>query len=295
MIDEATYSELDRYFHSRMNADERSAFEIQMNASEELRAELSWLLSMQKSMSTQGKAVMKQVVAGAISGIPDKTVAKYKPSINGKSFLQKWWWVIAAGTVILAAAAWFAVKHYATQQEHCLDCTEQGGLVAPDTSANIDSLIAGMTAIDSACLDDSAWSEKTVGPAGNKEVVLVNLTGDFDNKRLPESEIAKKTPIVIVDSVARFVNAYGWETKRPDSVNKERPTDILCRPDPYASPAYTYDGRQLTLFGPYSTAKGLTFSAQGDSLIMRDSQPGYFVLKKVIKQKPLVRKIPSAK
>lgn len=70
--------------------------------------------------------------------------------------------------------------------------------------------------------------------------------------------------------------------------SSQRPMNVNLRPDPKAAPSYIL-GTDLVLIGPYTTTKGMRFDGRGDTVIMSDGKPGYFILVKGGGQKPLNR------
>ncbi len=273
MIDEATYDQLDRYFHSAMNEQERSAFESKMNANEELRAEHDWLKGMLGGMKSQGRGVMKQTIAAAISGIPTGEVVKYKPSVNGKSFLKKWWVAITATVAVLVVA--FAVYKYVTRhidpprydtEGQSMDVIPLADSESVDSCA--DSLIKAISgpAVDGQRIDSTkACSEN----------VVVNMSGNQAMHQYYDiNDRDSVAPITITGGVT-----YGWDNQKQVAMK----TTIIQGPPPY-----TYElTDKLILKSNYTTTAGFVFTGKGDTFYMIDNSQQRFMLLKGKGELPL--------
>lgn len=276
MIDESTYSELDRYFHSAMNEAERSAFESKMNADKQLREEFDWLSNMLGGMKSQGRSVMKQTIASAIAGIPSGEVAKYKPSVNGKSFLKKWWWAITIVVSVLAAAvvvyssAWIGEDgEYHFFDHDNLPYYEEEHSLTKDyaTDPCFDEGLPP-TAVDS--MKDSS---DTKGGAA---------TIDENADVLYEGQVK---PVYVRDS-APNVDYFILSEVLPQKGHRieNMPTQINKR----SSPPYTYElTDRLKLNANYTTTAGFVFNGSGDTVYMTDNSSQTFMLLKGKGEQPL--------
>ncbi|HEU4718692.1 MAG TPA: hypothetical protein VFU15_12700 [Bacteroidia bacterium] len=103
-IDENTYELIDRYLQDLLSAEERTAFESRLEQDSEFREETGWMKKAVGVVNDLGRDILKKQISAAISGVPSSALEKYRPSLNGKSFLQKWWWAITCGAVVLIAA-----------------------------------------------------------------------------------------------------------------------------------------------------------------------------------------------
>jgi hypothetical protein len=263
MIDEATYNDLDRYFHSDMNAEEKGVFESRMNASEDLRAEFVWLNIMLGSMKQQGRTVMKQSIASALASVPSGEVARYKPSVNGKSFLKKWWWAITGAVVAVGVAV--AIYMYTSPTPHSESHDENHDVlprevIPPTDSVHADSLNESME-----------LRSDSVKAAIGKETAYVYFD-DGDENALNEKKVGVAPVIGREDSMR--VLAYSGTNSPTGSggVPRDKNKPMFVIPGYKTQPPYTYTlGEDLTLNAPWRTTKGFKFEEVGDTVYMTDN------------------------
>lgn len=281
MIDEVTYDELDRYFHAAMNADEKSAFESRMNSNAELRAEHAWLNTMLGGMKQQGRSVMKQTIASAIAGIPAGQVAKYKPSVNGKSFLKKWWWAITSVAVAVVVAV--GVYKYVTRH---VDPVNHEGNDSQEIIPATDS-----TAADS-CIDVSAPGATSDSTSKSMELIEGDVQILYGNDSIKIIEgVAKRPKVDTTKGYAWDVNlaplAGVTQVQLPQQGTRleNMKTSISRR----TQPPYTYTlGQNLILNANYTTTAGFQFQGAGDTIYMTDNAGLRFRLVPTTKEQPLV-------
>lgn len=268
MIDEATYDELDRYFHSNMNADEKSAFESRVNSNAQLKEELLWLNTMLGSMKQQGRSVMKQTIANAISGVPSGEMAKYKPSVNGKSFLKKWWWAISS--VIVASALAVAIYSYTAQDSHSEERDESHSVLPQEAIAPVDS-----SSIDSV-KESMQHPSDSVKAAITKETAYVHFEDDVILVKTPKA--GNSPGVTRLDSMKRayVVDASLTET---NGTQREKNKPMFVIPGYKPQPPYTYTLEvDLTLNAPWRSTKGFKFEELGDTVYMTDTQGVKYML-----------------
>lgn len=276
MIDEATYDQLDRYFHSAMSEQEGRAFEAKMNADEKLRAEFDWLNNMLGGMKFQGRSVMKQTIATATSGIPSGEMVKYKPSINGKSFLRKWWVAITVTFAVIIVAV--AVYKYVTRHIDPTGYDTEGHSmdVIPLKDSALDSCMdaLAMPPMGGSSTDSTDAQSYNDSPDSLSENVIVKVKG----VKHPEiyydvDTVGKHAPIT--------VNGYTWQAGQ----NQQAPmrTTIIQGPPPY-----TYElTDKLILKSNYNTTAGFVFTGKGDTFYMTDNSQQHFMLLKGKGELPL--------
>ncbi len=279
MIDESTYNELDRYFHSAMNAEERSAFESRLNANAEMREEFQWLGIMLGGMKQQGRSVMKQTIASVIAGVPSGAVTKYKPSVNarpakpfgrGKSFLKKYWWVVASvAAVAIAVGVYLYATRHIVDEGHSegSDAAPQEMMSAPVDTACNDSLIEEMKPAES----DTAYSVHIID--GQAEILI---------KGEPSNALEKK--VDSVKSPAWYIaNGGGGQ---PTQGGRKEP--MATRINPRSQPPYTYSmDANLTLNANYTSTAGFSFRGSGDTVYMTDNNGVEFMLLRNKGEQPL--------
>lgn len=272
MIDEATYDQLDRYFHSAMNEAERNAFESKMNADKQLREEFAWLNNMLGGMKSQGRSVMKQTIAAAIAGIPSGEVAKYRPSVNGKSFLKRWWVAIAV-TVIVLVVAIAAYKYITRHIDPAGYDTEGQSMDVNPTqgSENVDSCADSLVTAMSGPPADAQLADST---KAFSEHVIVNMNGkEAMEVYYDVNDRDSITPIVITGG------GYAWTNQQQVPMK----TTIIQGPPPY-----TYElTDKLILKSNYTTTAGFVFTGKGDTFYMTDNSQQHFMLLKGKGELPL--------
>jgi len=283
MIDEAIYEQLDRYFHSAMNEQEKSAFESKMKTDKELREELDWLNNMLGGMKSRGRSVMKQMIANAISGIPSGEVAKYRPSVNGKSFLKKYWVAITVAVVAVSVA--IAVYAYMTRHVNPPHEGEDNAMdVVPVKDSSLDSCMDVMSARPSegANADSFTMKDETDSNQARTEDVIVKM-----------SHVTKPVVYYGVDSPGKtqptITGGYGWQGEQQQQVAMK--TTMI-----QGQPPYTYElTDKLILKSNYTTTAGFVFTGKGDTFYMTDNSKQLFMLLKGRGELPLTPMKPSMK
>ena len=113
-MDEKTYDTIDRYLRNEMGAEERASFEQRLKDDAELRAETEWLST---AFQSAGRTLLKAQLAEIFTGVPAGSLAKYKPSVPAKTFLQKWGWAVAIVVAAAAALVWWNLSHREEERE----------------------------------------------------------------------------------------------------------------------------------------------------------------------------------
>jgi hypothetical protein len=260
MIDEATYDQLDRYFHSGMNEQERSAFELKMDSDKALREEYDWIHNMLGGMKSQGRSVMKQTIATALSGISAAEVVKYSPSVNGKSFLKKYWVAITVAVVAVGVA----ISIYAYVNQH-KDPVQEGDVNPLEVPAS-----------------DSS-------PGSSLQSVALPEGGGFNvdtSAPMPYSESGKKTkypPTQHDDTVKEIVTKP--QISRVNGESQVAMNAQIVK----SSPPYSYIlTDRLILKSNYASTAGFVFTGKGDTFYMIDNLQQHFMLLKGKGEQPLV-------
>jgi hypothetical protein len=279
MIDEATYGELDRYFHSQMSTEEKSAFASRMNANQDLRAEFQWLNTMLGGMKQQGRSVLKQTIAGAIAGVPFEQVEKYKPAMNKKSFFKKYWWVVTTAVVAIATA--IAIYLYTTQRANMESHDENGDAFSEETMIDADA--AGTLNADS-CDDqalpagiDSIFKSEGAGRVAVRETVDVRIGNHVYYDIDEENNITRAIAIAENDSINRSrwkkQPAYSGVEDEPYNKDKTRSMGVTTGYKPF--PPYTYKlDDDLMLNAPYYSCKGFTWEGMGSDTVYMTTKDG---------------------
>jgi|GEM_PF-6285500 hypothetical protein len=274
MIDESTYNELDRYFHSAMSAHEKSAFESRMNASEELRTEFAWLGVMLGGMKQQGRSIMKQTIANAIAGVPAGAVAKYNPSVNGKSFLKKYKWIFIT---LVATAIGLGVYLYVNRHvEHEGDHSDSEGWSSQELINEASPSIA-----------DSV--KKSAPPSRTDTAHVQRESGEDDTEYNNVAIHDEGYPVMVTkkDSFIQLTNVDGGQDKV--NLGGQRTEPMKTRINKRTQPPYSYMmDANLTLNANYTSTAGFTFSGSGDTVIMTDNNGLRFRLLRNKGEQPLV-------
>ncbi len=281
MIDESTYSDLDRYFHSQMNTEEKSAFTSRMNANEELRAEFQWLNTMLGGMKQQGRSVMKSTIAGAIAGVAFDEVERYEPAVNKKSFFKKYWWALTS--LIVAIAVAIAIYVYTTQHTSTEGHDENGDGFQQEAILSADSsgLENSIDSCNEQMLDpnlDSIFKSGGEGRVAVRETVAVRFVHDNTYLLGDETPHVGGSKHVIVEDSA---NRSKW--KKPlvhsgvqdEGYNKDKSRSMGVTTGYKPFPPYTYKlDDDLMLNAPYYTCKGFTWEGMGSDTVYMTTKDG---------------------
>lgn len=280
MIDEATYGELDRYYHAKMNTEEKSAFESRLASSEELRSELAWLNIMFSGMKEQGRLVMKQTISNALADVPKEVIARYKPSLNRKSFLKKWWWLIIG--LVATTAIGIALYKYVNSHIDPLHHEEGGYRNVIDTSdchpTDSSNIQTAVTNTDSSVVPKEKIAEEAQIAYGLKRM-------DSIKKMAPKPKNAD-TGFRLVFSVDKSENDFKdvFEPQYRTRLENMR-TFINKR----SQPPYTYTLEEnLTLNANYPSTAGFRFEGVGDTIYMTDNAGLKFRLIHTSTEQPLL-------
>lgn len=262
MIDEATYDELDRYFHSVMNSEEKSAFESRMNASADLRAEYAWLNTMLGGMKQQGRSVVKQTVASTIAAVSSGDVAKYKPSLNGKFFSWKYLWVVASAILAVAIAIYWYADRESRSEDHneIRDVLPQEAISPPDSSNG--ALLFPVDTVKNTIATETAYVYfDNYENTGNvkPESHAIFLTQSKDSTRLSGSKDEN-------------IQTSG------DRRKSKKLTGVI--PGYTRQPPFTYilEDETLTLNSPWRSIKGFKFDDFGDTVYMTNLDGEKYIL-----------------
>jgi hypothetical protein len=278
MIDEATYNELDRYFHSQMNAEEKSAFASRLSTNAELRTEFEWLNTMLGGMKQQGRSIMKSTIAGAIAGISSDEVEKYRPSMNRKSFFKKYWWVITSVVVAIGIAV--AIYLYTTQSSNTESDSEHGNTFSQEAVIGADN-DAGVDSCAESVLNpagDSLFKSESEGRIAVRETVDVHYKSGVYYEQDNDTRIISQTrPVAENDTFHRskWQNLTYGAGVEDDAYRKEKKKSMGVTTGYKPFPPYTYKlDDDLMLNAPYYSCKGFTWEGMGSDTVYMTTKDG---------------------
>jgi hypothetical protein len=273
-INEETYKLFDRYFTDNLSAEERADFEKALSVDEKFRDEFQWLSLAVSEIRMNGKSILKKQLAEIGATIPASAFEKYAPSIKPKNFFKKWWWAIA---VIVAAAgltiAWFATRG---PEGHHLNLFSE-----PDHAADVsvpvaDSFMEVMRKDSAATSPFGAPTKPDSVAAGREEF--------FEGECCSYSVPIQQSGFVY----GAHIDSLKWITATDYSSQTLIGLVVECCPQKNKPAFYSYVNR-ISLSSTYADTSGLRFFQHGNELMMTDGKPGYFILTKGAKEKPLVR------
>jgi hypothetical protein len=277
-INEETYRLFDRYFTDDLSAEERMDFEKALSVDEKFRGEFQWLSIALSEIRMNGRSILKKQLAEIGAAIPASAFEKYTPSIKPKNFFKKWWWAIA----VIVAAAGLTIAWLARGPEgyHLNLFSEPSHADYVRMKEDFKESMQKDTATAS-----PFGAPQTPGDTMNAKPVSIGECCSYSVRAGQRSNfLYGENP----DSV------YRWYDVGPSSAAiSETILTVECCPQKGKPAFYTYANR-ITLSAAYADTSGLRFFQHGNELMMTDGKPGYFILTKGEKEKPLVRVNPEA-
>lgn len=277
-INEETYRLFDRYFTDNLSAEERLDFEKALSVDEKFRDEFQWVSLAVSEIRMNGKSILKKQLAEIGAAIPASAFEKYSPSIKPKNFFKKWWWALA---VIVAAAglaiAWLAMR--GPEGNH-LDLFSE-----PDQDTNVPAINGDVEVSekDSANAASPFGAPQTPVDSVNAESASVGECCSYSVRVLHNTRLFGDN-----------IDTLKWLTANGSAYGTLIGLVVECCPQKSKPAFYSYINR-ISLSAAYADTSGLRFFQHGNELMMTDGKPGYFILTKGAKEKPLVRVKPDAR
>lgn len=275
-INEETYRLFDRYFTGNLSAEERVDFEKTLSVDEKFRDEFQWLNSAVSEIRMNGRSILKKQLAEIGAAIPASAFEKYTPSIKPKSFFKKWWWAIVTGAVIVAAAV-TAIGLYFDPPPH--GEWERG----PETDYDVTSQAKPGAATDS-FMKQMEKDSAAAGVGDKSQFVNDDSESLFGECNSYAVRASQQSGFVFAESLDSL---YHWNDVAVTSLSEIILTVECCPQN--SKPAFYSFVNRITLSANYADTSGLRFFHHGNDLMMTDGKPGYFILTKGAKDKPLER------